>query len=258
MYEPLSDIVAIDSLLLPDTALFFKPIPIQGMVGTPHGYSVGGDDLMTIVLLACTVLLVLLLSFNGRFLLEKSKEFFFAHSGDDYDVLTASTARYLPLLAVGCCLLGLGWYVVVGNELPETFREVPVAVVAVFAAAFALFFLLKDLLYEIVNGVLFGSKKSIQWRQSFLFLTTLEGAMMLPMVVALFYFDLPANFAIYGGVVVLFLNKMLTFYKSYNIFFQQNERFLENILYFCALEITPLLAFCGLWMIIVNVLKINF
>ena len=107
-------------------------------------------------------------------------------------------------------------------------------------------------------SVFFGGKKSIQWGQAFLYVTALEGVLLLPLIVALVYFNILVKNAIYYCVAVLFLNKMLTFYKSYRIFFKQNGRYLENILYFCALEITPLLALGGLWMIMVNKLKVIF
>ena len=249
---------SLTSLLSPDTALFLSPIPVQGQVGTPHAYAVWTDDQLTIMLLACVMLTVFLLSAFRLFFFEKAKEFFFSRSTDDYDPLTASAAHYIPLLLVNCLVMGLGWLVLAGHQLPDGMCEVPVILVGVFALTFALFFFLKTILYAFVNTVFFGSKKRIQWLQAFLFLTTLGGLLLLPMVVALFYFGISSKMAVYYGILVLFLNKILTIYKSYNIFFRQNARYLENILYFCALEITPLLALCGTWMIVVNALKINF
>jgi hypothetical protein len=50
----------------------------------------------------------------------------------------------------------------------------------------------------------------------------------------------------------------VTFYKSYVIFFGRKSHFLQNILYFCALEIVPLASFGGLVVTAINILKINF
>jgi hypothetical protein len=72
------------------------------------------------------------------------------------------------------------------------------------------------------------------------------------------YFDLSLEKAAFLFCFVLFLNKILAFYKSWLIFFKQKGLYFQNILYFCALEITPILAFCGAWLMIVNNLKVNF
>ena len=51
---------------------------------------------------------------------------------------------------------------------------------------------------------------------------------------------------------------MLTFYKSWAIFFRQNSMFLQIILYLCTLEIVPLLSLGGALVWITDVLKVNF
>lgn len=50
---------------------------------------------------------------------------------------------------------------------------------------------------------------------------------------------------IYYVLAVVFLVKLLSFYKCYVIFFRQNGIFLQIILYFCALEIVPLATLWG-------------
>ena len=59
-------------------------------------------------------------------------------------------------------------------------------------------------------------------------------------------------------MIVLILVKSLTFFKSYVIFFRRKGYFLQNILYFCALELVPLASFGGFVAITINYLKINF
>ena len=72
------------------------------------------------------------------------------------------------------------------------------------------------------------------------------------------YFDMPIrNVEIYFATV-LFLVKLMTFYKCYLIFFRQNVVSLQIILYLCALEIVPLLVLWGVLDFTANSLKINF
>ena len=248
----------IGSLMPGDTTLFYSAIPLQGEVGVPRPYAVSGDNAISILLLSCIVLTAVIIAQARWLVVEKTKEFFLTAHDDDYDVLTASAVFYLPLLLFCSLALSVGWYVMAGSQLPEGIHLPPIAIVGGFAAVLILYIFTKYVLYAFVNNVFFGGKKSIQWGQAFLYVTALEGVLLLPLIVALVYFNILVKNAIYYCVAVLFLNKMLTFYKSYRIFFKQNGRYLENILYFCALEITPLLALGGLWMIMVNKLKVIF
>ncbi len=52
--------------------------------------------------------------------------------------------------------------------------------------------------------------------------------------------------------------KMLAFYKSYSIFFKRMGASLQIILYFCALELMPLMVLWGVLFITDNYLIINF
>ena len=53
------------------------------------------------------------------------------------------------------------------------------------------------------------------------------------------------------------LAKILTFYKSFTIFFYQKGGFLQIILYFCALEMIPLMMLWSGLLVITENLKIN-
>jgi hypothetical protein len=94
--------------------------------------------------------------------------------------------------------------------------------------------------------------------RSQLFLTAGEGVLLFPLVLLQVYFDLSLESAAVYFIFVLILNKFLTFYKSWIIFFRQKSVFLQNILYFCALEIAPLLAFGGALVMTIELLIIKF
>ena len=85
----------------------------------------------------------------------------------------------------------------------------------------------------------------------------LQGVLLFPMLTLQIYFDFSAENSIIYISVVLFLNKILTFYKSFQIFFKGNGLYLQTFLYFCALEIVPLLAFGGFGLTIIDLYKIN-
>ena len=91
-----------------------------------------------------------------------------------------------------------------------------------------------------------------------LILSAIEGALLYPAILFQSYFEAPAQNIVIYTVFVLVLVKILTFYKCFVIFFRKNGLFLQIILYFCTLEIIPLLALWGVLGIITNALTINY
>ena len=113
-------------------------------------------------------------------------------------------------------------------------------------------------LYAIVNRVFFDSKRNEQWIKALLFVVALECLMSVPAIIMGPYFGMSIEKVELYFSIVLFLVKMLTFYKCYIIFFRQNVVSLQIILYLCALEIVPLLALWEALDLTANSLKINF
>ena len=71
--------------------------------------------------------------------------------------------------------------------------------------------------------------------------SSFEGVLLFPLVLLQIYFSLSLQAAfVYALIVVLFV-KMLTLYKSYTIFFKRIAVSLQIILYFCALEMIPMM-----------------
>lgn len=99
-------------------------------------------------------------------------------------------------------------------------------------------------LYHSGSGIL-RQEKNEQWLKAYLFLLSCEGVLLFPVVMLLSYFDLSLQVAVIYTIIVLVLVKILSFYKSYLIFFKRNGLFLQIILYFCALEVVPLSALWG-------------
>ena len=235
----------------------------HGELGTPQPYSIRTDNVLSITLLLCFVVFVLMLSQVGHAVARQAKNFFFAHlSDDDAGGATAApqpTAFYLFMLAACCFLTGIGLYLYATDGMGCYFAvESQSLLVALFTAEVGAYFLVKWLACSLVNTVFFGTRKHQQWNSAFLLLTAFEAALLYPLILLLVYFDLDIQKALFYFGIILFLNKILSFYKSWSIFFRRNGRFLQNFLYFCTLEMTPLLAFGGLWLMSVRFLKVNF
>jgi hypothetical protein len=121
-----------------------------------------------------------------------------------------------------------------------------------------IYFAAKALLYTVVNNVFFGGKINRHWLKTKLFISSMEGIILFPAVLLQAYFDMSEKNVIIYFVFVLIIVKILTFFKCYVVFFRRNVVKLQIILYFCALEMVPLLAFWGALDYVANSLKINF
>jgi len=231
-----------------------------GVLGHPIPSQLGNDDLTTITLLVCFVIIAASIAFARGFISRQLRNFFYEVHSEELSNVTANEIRFeLLLVAIGCLLLGIASFLTAEEKIPGIFIHDSVFTnILVFSALFAGYFLCKWFLHFIVDPVFFGGKKTTQLFKIQLFITACSAVLTLPLVMLLVYFDLSVEKCIFYLCSVLILNKILTFYKCWFIFFRQNGFFLQTFLYFCALEITPLLTFGGAWLMTVNNLKINF
>ena len=230
-----------------------------GIAGEPIPYSIGSDNTITLILLVCFCLLTILGARLNKYIGKQIKLFFSIPREGSSSQDTTETRIQLIFIVILCLMLGINSYILTTEKITTSLVIDSNALLVFFLSAlFLLYFGAKWLLQDIVGMVFFGGKKTIHYWKVQLFLTACSGILMYPLVMLQVYFDLSLENAAVFFVIVLILNKILTFYKSWIIFFKQKGLFLQNILYFCALEITPVLAFCGTWLMIINKLKVNF
>lgn len=231
-----------------------------GVAGNPVPTQFGNDDPTTITLLLCFVFIVSTLAFSRAFIGRQLSNFFYDTHSDELNNVTSNELRIqLLLVLVGSLLLGICSYLVAADGFPGIFvNDTQIFVSLLFAALFAGYFTVKWIVHYIVDIVFFGSKKTLQYFKIQLFITACSTTLTLPLIMLQVFFDLSIEKSLICFGFVLILNKILTFYKCWFIFFRQNGFFLQTFLYFCTLEITPIFAFSGIWLMMVNNLKINF
>jgi len=231
-----------------------------GVAGDPIPYTTKNDNIITSMLLVCFVMTLIAFSFSKSFLLRQAKNFFYIPK-TEYAITETSTeikAQFFFLLQT-CLLMALLYFFYIRTYTASTFiLSDEYLLVAIFAGIFLGYFFLKYLVYAYVNLVFFTPKGNGQFFRTLLVLHSFEGILLFPIVALLTFFDIPAQTVVYYTIFVVILVKILTFYKSFIIFFRQNGLYLQIILYFCALEIIPLFALWGGLAVIANALKINF
>ena len=232
-----------------------------GTAGDPVPYTIHGDNVLTGLLLLCFMLAVIAYSNVSSFITRQTKSFFLMpHEGTTEVTETATEVRFqFFLVLLTGLMLSLLFYFYTLYFVGETFiLESQYHLIIIYLVMVLGYMLMKCLLYSIVNLVFFDSKKNRQWLKSMLFITSIEGILLFPAVILQAYFDISVKNVVIYFTIVLIIVKFLTLYKSYVIFFRQNVFRLQIILYFCALEMRPMLALWSFLVITANSLKINF
>ncbi len=243
--------------------LFHPELPggRYGISGDPVPYNIHGDSIITSLLLVSFIMAVISFSNARNFIVRQAKSLFYLpHEGTTEVTETANELRFQTFLVfLTCLMLSLLAYFYTVNYIADTFiLQSQYQLIAIYLAMIIAFLLLKGILYSCVNLTFFDGKRNGQWIKTLLFITSLEGVVIFPAVILQAYFNMSMqNIIIYFGISLFFI-KLLTFYKAYIIFFRRNVVKFQIILYFCTLEIIPLLAFCGVLVFTANSLKINF
>lgn len=231
----------------------------KGVLGDPAPYSVSSDNTITGLLIASFVLAMIALAHSWNFLSRQVKYFFYMPRNVADITETSNEIRFQEFLViVTAMLISILFYFYSTYYMDgEYVMESQLAVIGIYMAIVTAYFIIKAILYRIVNGVFFNSKNNEQWRKTFLFLVSLEGVLLFPFVLLQVYFNISTHITLVYTFSVLIFVKILTIYKGYAIFFKRIERSLQFILYFCALEVIPVLSVWGVLTITGNYLKIK-
>ena len=223
-----------------------------------HG--VAGDPVpYTSLLLGCFVLTVIAVARLKDFIVRQMRNFFRIQYGKVTEVTETSAELWVQFFLVvqTCLLFALLEFLHISQSPADAFFLDQHLIIGILTAIFLAYFLLKLALYGLVGWVFFEPKKNEQWTKFFLFLVSFEGLLMFPLVLLHTYFGLSMESATIYVLVVVILAKLLSFYRSYVIFFNEKGSYLKIILYLCTLEIIPLLDLWGILALTSQSLKVN-
>ena len=218
-------------------------------------------NVITGLLLACFVLGIIAFSRSRDFIFRQAKSFFrVKHGNTSTENETTSEFRFqMFLVFMTCLLLSLLAFFYTEETVSEPLiLKSHYYLVAIFLALCLSYFIIKAIIYTFVNSVFFDGASNTSWLKSLLFVTSVEGVLLFPIVLLLIYFNLPMKTVLICTAIVVISIKFLSFYKCNVTFFRHNDFILQNILYFCTLEIMPLFMLLGSMLMIVNNLKINY
>lgn len=218
-----------------------------GEAGTPRPYSLRDDDMILGTLLLSIFLMMWIVFSSWSFLRDAFKDFFRQRTRanlftDRQD--TMLRGRGYTLLQTSF-LQSILYFEYVRHFLPELFERLsPYVLLANHLLVLLAYYLLKILLYKWVNATFFAPEPRRQWGNHWFISVLSMGTALVPLTLLVVFFALPPEAMILSYVLLMMLIKSLLFYKTKRIFFDSLIGILHIILYFCALEVVPLL---GLW-----------
>ena len=230
-----------------------------GMAGDPIPGILSNDDVITGLLILCFLFIAFTLSRISGFIVKQLKNFFYPQRADRDITETGNEVKFqFVFVGLTCLVYGLLYYLYATYYVADTFTLASeYYILGIFVGVFIVYFLSRFILYNGINNLFFNNRDNKKFLTALLFLTAMEGAVLFPILLLLTYLHFSPIYAAIYCAFVLILVKILTFYKSYIIFFKQKRFFLQNILYFCALEMVPLATlWCGL-SVIVDIFKIK-
>ena len=231
-----------------------------GVAGDPIPYAIHNDNIITGILIGSFLLIMFALSRISNFMIHQAKHFFYMPKFEQEFTETGTEVKFqLAFLAITSLYYALLFYFYATRTIADTFiLSSEYSLLAIYCGIIIAYFVIKALLYTMVNNVFFGHKKNLQFLGTSLFISATEGVCLFPLVLLLAFFQFSMQNAIYYCIFILSLAKILTFYKTYIIFFKQKRFFLQIILYFCALEMVPLVMLWSGLVGITYILKVNF
>lgn len=249
---PLPPIDLADATLLREAPWYVEgasTLTANGIEGQARAPQLATDDALVGVLLVALLLAVEIVVRSWRYLQHAVADFFYPREHVNiYDERTQDSQLWagLPLLLFFALVAGSLLYVLLGSPL-AALMPVQVAEWSTELALLALVLgagvvlMLRVGVYALVNGVFFDARERQVWRQGMRLLILLESVLLgMSSVVSVFVPEVQRE-AVGGAVLAIGLVKLLVLIKSHRTFFNRSGGWMHIILYFCTLEMAPLL-----------------
>ena len=217
-----------------------------GFSGIPRSYQLWHDEWVTLFVLIIFLLLVIMLKRTRYNILSQTKDFFFPSKNTDKEDNAGISIKYqasLFMMFVLSVMGGLGMFIYTQRMLKLFLGQIsPYMLIILYIFIWILYFVTKILLSRFVNWIFFDKTKIMAWQKACFFLITTESLLFFPVIITTVYFNLSPHISLWILLTIGVIIKILLLYKTFLIFFPKIHGTLHLIVYFCTLEIMPLLA----------------
>lgn len=237
------------------------PAVPKGFSGTFLPYLPQTDDLIAGILLVCFFISAFVLAHSRKFLFQQAKDFISYHKrGSIFDTSTVTDVRYLLLLVIQTCIFsGIVLFILFITLQPELTRKLePPSLLGMYIGVCLLYLVIKWLLYTFLGWIFFDRNKVSEWLEAYSAIIYYLGFALFPFVLYLVYFDYDLTYIVSISLFLFVFVKILMFCKWCKLFFRNIIDVFLIILYFCALEIMPLILLYKGMIELNNLLAIKF
>lgn len=227
------------------------PLRSSGFSATATPYRLRHDGWSGLVLLVCLLLAAnLVLRLGGGFR-DLMRDMFFPIAGKKDEPVVDDPLRYSTRL-VAVALLSLSAAMVSFAYTQHdvafyVFGETPYLLFVAFFLLWLVYFLLKRMMGSFVGWVFFIEGKIFTWRRSYTLLLVLEAWLSFALALVVVYLPVSPRVMFDLALWTIVFVKILHLFKIYQIFFPNLYGTLHLFVYFCSLEIVPLLV---LWRVL--------
>ena len=227
-----------------DSATFRTAVP-SDVAGTVPTLVVGNVEwVVGLSLLLFAILAVIV--YHGRdYIASKLKDFFSSErqfNGVNAPQPVGEVRNTFLLLSVTAVSLAFIWLDNVAMLPDVRHRHIPLPLLlcAIYAACMAIFYF-KALLYRMVNGVFFSREQGEQWMSAYFLLTSLLAFAVFPISQVEIFVPRYSQKVAFCLLFLLIIYEILLFFKCYANFKTKKYGYLLIFLYFCSVELVPLL-----------------
>jgi len=230
-----------------DSTLLHAEVPYQpyGFAASDTPFRLRQDDWSGALLLVCLLLAASLVLRLRKKFRELLRGVFLPVPGRTDEPMVDDPLRYSTRL-VAVCLLSLAAAMVTFTYTQHDvgfypFPETPYILFAAFLGLWLAYFLLKRMLGSFVNWVFFRDEKIFTWQRAYTFIFAAEAVLFLVLALVAVYLPVSPEEVSLMAFSLVVLVKIVQLFKCYQIFFPKMYGGLHLIVYFCTLEIMPLL-----------------
>lgn len=217
--------------------------PLRGIAGEERPYRFKDDSVVTIVLLLSLFLMTWVFTRSRHYLSAKASEYFNnrRHRDNPADIQHGLNGKVLILLQT-CCITGLILFGITLETQNQVFQHVePYKILTCTILLSVGYYLVKIALYRFVNSIFFDRSSCGMWNETYQLHILLTGLLLLPIVLLIVYFEVSFVRLSAYLLMLIALAKALLLYKCRHIFFNYTLGWVHLFLYFCTLEIVPIL-----------------
>lgn len=223
-------------------------------------YAPRRDDAVVIVLVVCFLVIAYVLSANSRFLFQMLQNFMLNRKR--FSIFDSSTTsevnRLFLLILMGCILSGICLYTLCVTYQPTlTDYLPPLALLGIYVAVVILYLFQKWSFYKLLGWMFLDSDTALQSMESYYTLIYFATFYFLLSALGIVFLNLPfwGSLTLYISAFVIL--RIFIFFKWIKLFSVKKYGLFRFFLYFCALEIVPLILAGAIVLIINELLILN-